>query len=341
MDNLLDLTPYPDEVAGLSDFGWFPLEVAHTAVLGAANAAANLLYDVATPNGQSTHIGLYLHCTAQSGTGKSTIHRVVWEPHEVADDKLLNRWKANKSRRGHRSLHTPLDPRRLFRKVDRGSILRVITYGRGAAWTDHGGDPSFYGLSKRQTQELNSTLAACYDGEAIDFTHRRHHYQRKMPRLSACLLTYNTQWLTADAAMFRRFLHCNAVHRSGPLEDHLAPDLTSLHDTIASVRQYADQNAELVGTPQTYGMITPSESAYELLAQYQRELRFNPPDPNPLINDWRTMAPTHALRLAATLAAWRHLASGPSELIQPIDLDIGDTSSAIELMGWYGRQSAS
>ena len=341
MDKLLDLTPWPDEVTGLSDLGSFPREIAHTAVLGAVNAAANLLYDVATPQGRSTHIGLYLYCTARSGTGKSTIHHAVWEPHNVADDKLRQRWETRKSRRGSRSLYTPRSPGRRFGDTDGGSILQTIAYGRGAALTGHGGDPSHYGLTKRQTQGLNNALAACYDGDTIDYTYRNHHYYREMPRLSACLLTYNTDWLTADSGMFRRFLYCQGGRRRDRIEDCPPPDLTTLHDTIATVREYADRDAELVATPHAYGLITPSEPAYELLAEYRQKLRFSPADANPLINDWRTTAPTNALRLAATLTAWRHLASEPVELIQPLTLDVTDMSQAIELIQWYGQQSAS
>jgi hypothetical protein len=339
MDKLIELTPWPDEVAGLSDFGWFPREIAHTAVLGAVNAAANLLYDVATPQGRSTHIGLYLYCTSPAATGKSTIHQAVWEPHNVADDKLFQRWAVHKSRRGYRSLYTPRRPMRGFQNTDGGSILQSIAYGRGAVLTDHGGDPSHYGLTKRQVQGLNNALASCYDGDTIDSTYRNHHYYREMPRLSACLLTYNTDWLTADSGMFRRFLYCQGGYRGDRSECYPLPDLTTLHDTIATVREYADRDAELVATPHAYGLITPSEPAYELLAQYHQKLRFSPPDANQLINDWRTLAPTHALRLAATLTAWRHLASEPPELIQPLSLDVADMSQAIELIQWYGRRA--
>lgn len=341
MANLIDLTPWPDEVKGLGDCGWFPLEIAHTAVLGAVNAAANLLYDVLMPQGQSTHIGLYLHCTAPSGWGKSTIHNAVWEPHRVADDKLDQRWNANKSRRGYRRLYTPRSPSRLFQNTDGGSVLQKATYGRGGALTDHSRDPSFYGLSNLQVRRLNSTLASCYDGEAIDFTYRNHHYYREMPRFSACLLTYNTSWLTADPAMLRRFLYCKAVRRTGPLEHHPPPDLTSLHDRITAVREYADRDAEFVATPTPYGLITPSESAYELLAQFQQKIRFTPPHDDSLVNDWRSMAATHALRLAATLTAWRHLTSEPSELIQPLALEVAEMSQAVDLVDWYAQQPKS
>lgn len=340
MEDLLNLTPWPDEVKGLSDCGWFPLEIAHTAVLGAINAAVNLLYDVLTPQGRTTHIGLYLHCTAPSGTGKSTIHSAVWEPHEVADDRLRQRWNAKKSRRGYRGLYTPRSPSRLFQNTDGASILQKATYGRGGALTDHSRDPYHYGLTKRQVERLNSTLASCYDGETIEFTYRNHHYYREMPRFSACLLTYDTRWLTADPAMFRRFLYCKAVIPNGPLAHHPPPDLTSLHEKITAVREYADQDAELVAAPATYGLITPAKPVYELLAQYQQKLRFSPPHDNSLVNDWRSTAPTHALRLAATLTAWRHLASEPSELIQPLALEATEMSQAIELVDWYAQQSA-
>ena len=335
MGNLLDLTPWPDEVLGLSNAGWFPVEIANTAVLGAINATANLLFDVLTPNGRRTHIGLYLNCTAPSGTGKSTIHRIVWEPHQVADDKLRQRWEANKSRRGYRSHYTPRSPSRLFQSTDGGSIQQVTTYGRGGVLTDHSLNPSVYGLSKRQLRQLNGVLASCYDGQTIDFTYRNHHFYRAMPRFSACLLTYDTRWLTADTATFRRFLHCNAVRRPDPLQHHSPPDLSSLHNTIAAVREYADKDAELVATRDLYGLIAPSERAHEVLAEYQQKLRFDQPHDNSLVNDWRTVAPTHALRLAATLTAWRHLASQPSEMVQPLALEVADMSRAIELVGWY------